>query len=311
MLRSGGALLVSLLALPPSALAAAPRPTVPVPTVPGAVTTPAVVQTVTATTGIAVAGAARTPTAPRTVTARTDRVGEAPAATAAPAPTASTPAPSPRRAPVAPGSSGAPSSHLPVPVVPPKVETPPLPGLPEPPKPAPAPKVLPEPPAPGEPAASPAEPAPRGESAPLPHAVAAQPGRVRVPGTRSVSRVQGSPDPIARVATVRHRATSAAAPSRRHRASSSPAPVPAEHPRHFSLVASPAADPSGIGGGTPDIRPFGLGALAVADADTPATILLMAGGALLIALMCMDAAGIGPRHGDQRRRVGDWRPPWR
>ncbi len=42
-----------------------------------------------------------------------------------------------------------------------------------------------------------------------------------------------------------------------------------------------------------------------------ATMILVGTGALLIALMCLDAIGIGPRHDYLRRRTGGWRLPWR
>ena len=41
----------------------------------------------------------------------------------------------------------------------------------------------------------------------------------------------------------------------------------------------------------PDVHPFGPGTFDAADAGLLATILLIAGGGLLIALMCFDAVG--------------------
>jgi hypothetical protein len=42
-----------------------------------------------------------------------------------------------------------------------------------------------------------------------------------------------------------------------------------------------------------------------------ATIVLLVGGALVIALLFLDAVGVGPRHDYLRRRMGGWRLPWR
>jgi hypothetical protein len=42
-----------------------------------------------------------------------------------------------------------------------------------------------------------------------------------------------------------------------------------------------------------------------------ATMVLVATGALLIALMRLDAIGVGPRHDHLRRPSGGWRLPWR
>jgi hypothetical protein len=78
----------------------------------------------------------------------------------------------------------------------------------------------------------------------------------------------------------------------------------------FTLVAAPAAGTVSAEAAGPGI-PFELAPLAAADADIATTILLIAGGMLLIALMCADAAGSGPRHAYLRRRAGSWRLPWR
>ena len=81
----------------------------------------------------------------------------------------------------------------------------------------------------------------------------------------------------------------------------------------FVLRAAPVATRAGGSGSMPlpDIHPFGPVALAANDAGLLETILLIAGGALLIALMCADALGAGPRHDYVRRRAGSWRLPWR
>lgn len=85
---------------------------------------------------------------------------------------------------------------------------------------------------------------------------------------------------------------------------------PAAHPRHFTLVAVPVADQAPAEAGGPDI-PLALAPGGAKGADIAITILLIAGGALLIALMCVDAAGVGPRHAHLRRGAGWWRVPWR
>jgi hypothetical protein len=47
-------------------------------------------------------------------------------------------------------------------------------------------------------------------------------------------------------------------------------------------------------------------------AGTLVTLMVLLGGAVLIALMCADALGAGPRHGYLRRHVVHHRwPPWR
>ena len=82
--------------------------------------------------------------------------------------------------------------------------------------------------------------------------------------------------------------------------------------RPFALVDAPAAAGSTGGSGiSPDVDPFGPATLSTAGAGLLATILLIAGGALLIALMCFDAVGVGPRHEYLRGRAGRWRLPWR
>jgi hypothetical protein len=71
-------------------------------------------------------------------------------------------------------------------------------------------------------------------------------------------------------------------------------------------VGTGAAD-----GAAPILRPFGPGGLGAARAGMFTTIVLLAGGALLIALLFLDAVGVGPRHNYLRRRMGGWRLPWR
>ena len=61
----------------------------------------------------------------------------------------------------------------------------------------------------------------------------------------------------------------------------------------------------------PDVHPFGPGTFGSAGAGLLATILLIAGGALLIALMCFDGVGAGPRQAYLRRHSSRWRLPWR
>jgi hypothetical protein len=57
------------------------------------------------------------------------------------------------------------------------------------------------------------------------------------------------------------------------------------------------------------LAPFGS-APAIGTAGSMTWLLVLALGALLIALMCMDAVGAGPRHDYLRRRRGrTWRPP--
>jgi hypothetical protein len=45
--------------------------------------------------------------------------------------------------------------------------------------------------------------------------------------------------------------------------------------------------------------------------DTLVTLMVLFGGALLIALMCADALGVGPRHDYLRRQISHHRWPWR
>jgi hypothetical protein len=45
--------------------------------------------------------------------------------------------------------------------------------------------------------------------------------------------------------------------------------------------------------------------------DTLVTLMVLFGGALLIALMCADAVGVGPRHDYLRRQISHHRWPWR
>jgi hypothetical protein len=83
-------------------------------------------------------------------------------------------------------------------------------------------------------------------------------------------------------------------------------------PTGFALRAVPAAAPAATAGGAaPILRPFGPAARGAAPSGMFATIALLAGSALLIALLFLDAVGVGPRHDYLRRRMGGWRLPWR
>ncbi|HEX4436183.1 MAG TPA: hypothetical protein VH061_05240 [Solirubrobacteraceae bacterium] len=59
------------------------------------------------------------------------------------------------------------------------------------------------------------------------------------------------------------------------------------------------------------LGPFAASA-PLTGAGTLVTLMVLLGGALLIALMCADAVGVGPRHDYLRRQVTHHRwPPWR
>jgi hypothetical protein len=78
---------------------------------------------------------------------------------------------------------------------------------------------------------------------------------------------------------------------------------------------APLVEASQTGSATTSLT-AALGPLAAAapltGADTLVTLMVLLGGALLIALMCADALGVGPRHDYLRRHVIHHRwPPWR
>jgi len=205
------------------------------------------------------------------------------------------------------------SIELPVP----KVELPPAPVLPAPPEaPAVVQKVVPQPPSLTPARTQPAAPAPEPVTAPAakeqaaPQAVVqpARPARIRRHGHSASAGTGGA---VARAASVGH-ASNARRPAV-HRAARPAALGAGSHaaaPAHnFTLV--PVADTVPSGGGAPDLHPFALSPLGAPGADILATVLLIGGGALLIALMVLDAAGLGPRRGYLLRRGGQWRLPWR
>ncbi len=199
------------------------------------------------------------------------------------------------------------SVELPTPVQLPKIEVP----LP----PAPVvgdvvPQTPPATPASSQSAASAAEPpaaqAPRVQVAPAPKPAAAR--RVLTAPRRTQPRPPTAA--IAHVAGAGPGVTGRLARSSPRRATAVSHRPPAAHPRHFTLVAVPVADRAPAEAGGPDI-PLALAPGGAKGADIAITILLIAGGALLIALMCVDAAGVGPRHAHLRRGAGWWRVPWR
>jgi hypothetical protein len=57
-----------------------------------------------------------------------------------------------------------------------------------------------------------------------------------------------------------------------------------------------------------ELAPFGAGLTRGSGLAWPLALGL---GGLLIALMCLDAVGAGPRHDYLRRRAGRRPPPWR
>jgi hypothetical protein len=81
--------------------------------------------------------------------------------------------------------------------------------------------------------------------------------------------------------------------------------VPGEHAADFG---TPANGPNSL---TSALAPFVAGPSLGGGALT--WLLLLCVGVLLIALLCVDAVGAGPRHDYLRRRQGRaWRlPPWR
>jgi len=130
---------------------------------------------------------------------------------------------------------------------------------------------------------------------------------------RGRSASAGTGGAIARAASVGRHSSKELRPlaaARRSAALAAASQAAAHHPS-FTLLPVPVADPAPSGGGAPDISPFSLAPFGTSGTDILATWLLIGGGALLIALMVLDAAGVGPRHGHLRRRGGQWRLPWR
>lgn len=314
----GGALLVSLLTLPASAQAASPlnvpeAPVEPVATV-TKVAAPIVAVKAAAAPVATVKAVASAPAAPTSTTtpAAPAKPAARPTTTAKPAAVRGNALPAPSS-----GEASPPKSAVPVKVEVPAV--PPVPGLP--PVPA-APKTVPLAPVPALPV--PAQPA----SQPATHDPGAAPRSGSATGgspagvaaastppsswhrTNEGAHAPGTGGSIARAASVG--ITAAAASGKRVNSRRMAAPTHAAvSGRPFALVDAPAAAGSTGGPGiSPDVDPFGPATISTAEAGLLATILLIAGGALLIALMCCDAVGVGPRHEYLRRRAGRWRLPW-
>ena len=121
------------------------------------------------------------------------------------------------------------------------------------------------------------------------------------------------------LATARHAAPAPASSSRRlpvHARRRTAAPV---RRAYFSLRPQERTAPPlelSQTASSPASLVTALGPLAAAapltGAGTLVTLILLLGGAMLIALMCADAAGVGPRHDYLRRQVAHHRwPPWR
>ncbi|MCW3031993.1 MAG: hypothetical protein JWM60_338 [Solirubrobacterales bacterium] len=224
---------------------------------------------------------------------------------------------------VSPPAGSPPKSSPPVKPVPAPVSKPELPRVSS--LPAPAGRTLPslsQPPATHDERSSKAAPAPANvpPSAPTARPVAAGPLAPSASAAHRRSARHGTPQGtggvLAKAASVGRPvngpgfATSAGVA---HTAVTAPRQATASAPG-FALISgagasdfgSPASRPASL---VSALAPFSAGPSLGGDGAL-AWLLLLCAGALLIGLLCVDAAGIGPRHDYLRRRQGrTWRPP--